>query len=173
MKINLLILTTILSLTALWTFWSNTQTKRFSSIEPQKIENFTYTDINGNTGHLYDHEGVMIFIHFWATWCAPCIVELPDLVKLAARNKEGLIVLAISKDKSSLEMKKFINTLDKPLPNNIKFIWDQESEISESLFNIYKLPETIIVKPNLTLQEKVIGAESHWNSKKWMDKIAQ
>ncbi len=173
MKTNLAILTVILSLTALWTIWSNTQKPNMPPMAVQKISDFSYKDLNGNNGVLFDHEGKVVFLHFWATWCAPCIVELPELIKLTKRNQDELIVLAISKDKNTDDIKHFLDKLDTPLPSNIKLIWDQDNKISEGIFGIYKLPETIIVKPNLTIQQKITGAEDNWNTQKWMDQISK
>ena len=173
MKINFLILMLIISLTALWTFRSNTRAPNAIQIDRERIPNFTYKDHTGKTNKLHNHEGKIIFLHFWATWCAPCLAELPELIKLTKRNQNNLIVLAISKDKNKEDMIGFINQLDIPLPENIKFIFDDNYRISEGIFNIEKLPETIIVNTDLAVQEKIIGAEDNWNTQKWMRKIAQ
>lgn len=52
-----------------------------------KMPPFTLVDLNGNKISSSDFEGQVILLNFWATWCGPCKVEIPDLVKLHAKYK--------------------------------------------------------------------------------------
>jgi thiol-disulfide isomerase/thioredoxin len=58
---------------------------------------FTVKDLQGHTHHLSDYRGKWVLVNFWASWCAPCLEELPDLVSLynAHKNKD-LIVIGIA-----------------------------------------------------------------------------
>ena len=53
---------------------------------------------DGSTVKLSDFTGKPLLVNIWATWCAPCIVEMPMLDKLAAREKDRLKVLVVSQD---------------------------------------------------------------------------
>ncbi len=53
---------------------------------------------DGSTVRLSDFTGKPLLVNIWATWCAPCIVEMPMLDKLAAREKDRLKVLVVSQD---------------------------------------------------------------------------
>ncbi len=58
---------------------------------------FTLTDLQGKTWRLKDLKGQVILINFWATWCPPCLKEIPDLQALYTRfQNQGFVVLAIS-----------------------------------------------------------------------------
>lgn len=64
----------------------------------------TFTDAGGAAMTLEDFRGKVVLVNFWATWCAPCLVELPALARLAD-NKAGadFAVLAISTDRKGLD----------------------------------------------------------------------
>ena len=60
---------------------------------------FTLTDLNGEKVSLADYKGKAVLLNFWATWCGPCKVEIPWLVKLRDQYKaQGFEVLGIESD---------------------------------------------------------------------------
>jgi peroxiredoxin len=63
-------------------------------------KDFTTKDVDGKTFRLSDHIGKsVILIDFWATWCEPCVAEMPHLQGLYDRNKgEGFVVVGVSMD---------------------------------------------------------------------------
>jgi peroxiredoxin len=71
-----------------------------SSITENVVTDFQLTTIEGKTFRLADHLGKkVILLDFWATWCAPCKVEMPFLERLYKNHKDkGLMVMAISMD---------------------------------------------------------------------------
>lgn len=65
----------------------------------QQAPDFTVTDITGKTHKLSDYRGRNVIVVFWATWCLPCYVEIPHLIKLRNENDEDeLAILAISNE---------------------------------------------------------------------------
>jgi thiol-disulfide isomerase/thioredoxin len=58
----------------------------------------SFEDPDGSPASLADFRGRPVLVNLWATWCAPCIAEMPTLDKLAARERERLEVLTISQD---------------------------------------------------------------------------
>jgi thiol-disulfide isomerase/thioredoxin len=64
-----------------------------------KVAGFRLKDLSGKQVQLSDFAGKVVVVNFWATWCVPCIQELPHLDKLQARyGKDGLVVLAVTID---------------------------------------------------------------------------
>lgn len=57
-----------------------------------------FKDPKGNVVRLSDFIGKPVLVNIWATWCAPCVVEMPMLDELAAREKDRLQVLVVSQD---------------------------------------------------------------------------
>lgn len=57
---------------------------------------FTFIDLEGKTHRLTDYQGQWVLVNFWATWCPPCLEEIPDLVALHAEPKNRLVVLGVA-----------------------------------------------------------------------------
>ena len=65
-----------------------------------------FTDLAGNEVKLTSTRGRVVVMNFWATWCAPCLTELPSLDRLhRALSPEGLVVLAVSVDERSVDVR--------------------------------------------------------------------
>lgn len=125
----------------------------------RKAPDFTLTDINGKKHQLSDYRGKDVMIIFWASWCGPCIIEVPHLIAL--RNtigKDKLAMLAISNENPAL-VKQFaaykkINytvitagTTDMPEPYNrvrsipSSFFIDSEGKIKLATSGLLSLGE--------------------------------
>lgn len=63
-----------------------------------EMPNFTVTDPSGISLKLRDLKGTPVLVNLWATWCGPCVLEMPMLDKLAAENAGRLRVLTVSQD---------------------------------------------------------------------------
>lgn len=57
---------------------------------------FTLPDIKGKSVSLSDFRGKWVIVNYWATWCPPCLEEIPDLVDLYDNNRDSLVVLGIN-----------------------------------------------------------------------------
>lgn len=76
--------------------------------------------LNGEPIDKSAYEGKPVFINLWATWCGPCIAEMPSLDRLARQlEKEGVMFLAIS-DESTAKVKKYLSDKDFILPFALK-----------------------------------------------------
>ena len=83
---------------------------------PAKLD-FTVKDMNGATVRLADFKGKVVLLNYWATWCGPCKVEIPDLVALQDRYKDkGFVVLGVSQDDDPETLRKFASAFKMNYP---------------------------------------------------------
>jgi peroxiredoxin len=70
--------------------------------------NFKLKDMNGATVNLADYKGKVILLNFWATWCGPCKVEIPEFIRAYEAHKDrGFVVLGVSIDDTPDQLKAF------------------------------------------------------------------
>jgi thiol-disulfide isomerase/thioredoxin len=92
---------------------------------------------------LGDFEGRVLLVNFWATWCAPCIREMPSLDRLQARLKgEGLDVVAVSEDFAGMDLVgPFFERLKL---ENLAIFLDSDGALGK-VFGIVGLPTTLLI----------------------------
>jgi thiol-disulfide isomerase/thioredoxin len=70
--------------------------------EPKPLPELAFTDADDKPLTLADYKGKVVLVNFWATWCAPCVKEMPSLDRLQAQiGKDKLVVLPLSLDGAS------------------------------------------------------------------------
>lgn len=113
---------------------------------------FTVQDSDRHVS-LSDLKGKLVILNFWATWCPPCIDEMPSLIQMQQRMKEkGVIVLAISVDADEDNYRKFL----KDNHVNLLTIRDADQK-SNNLYGTFKFPETYIIDRNGMVRRKFVG----------------
>lgn len=128
-----------------------------------KVPSFAFETIDGQQGTLDDFQGKTVLIHFFASWCAPCVIEFPELVQALKNNQDDVVMLAISSDNEAADLDLFMDRYAPDIPANIYIIRDdQQKTLTEKFFGTYKLPETYILNADLTVREKIVGAYADW-----------
>lgn len=75
----------------------------FTSWHGKAAPDFVLTDVNDKTHRLSDYRGMPVMVIFWATWCGPCLIEIPQLMALRnSTSEDQLAMLAISKEPPAL-----------------------------------------------------------------------
>lgn len=158
LKINLVILVLIALTTFGVTRYMAHRNAAPVAPEKQVTDDFNFKKLNGERGHLYRYKGQKVVLHFWASWCAPCVEELPELFAKAKLEKQTQFIL-ITLDKTPGEA---VNFLDKyEVDSNIVFGID-DGALSKT-FNLAGLPESFIFNPDLTVKRHMVGSV-HWES---------
>ena len=125
---------------------------------------FTLRDTTGKKVSLSDYKGKAVVVDFWATWCAPCKIEIPWLEKLRDQYaSQGLEVLGISEDdldlddqKALLKEKKDITDSATKLGINYPVLFD-DKKVAEPYGGVDALPTTFYVDRNGKVVAATIG----------------
>lgn len=100
---------------------------------------FTLTDLSGKTWTLKDLRGRVVLVNFWATWCAPCRKEMPDLETLYQQLAgQGLTVLAIS-DEDAAKVRPFVEERHFTFP----ILLDPGRKVNEQ-FQVEAIPKSFV-----------------------------
>ena len=120
---------------------------------PRQIPDLTMTTLDGKTITTKDLTGKVAIFNFWATWCAPCRAEIPDLVKLQEQYKDQLVIIGVlSEDEPGPHVSRFAADYKINYP-----IVPETKELLATFTGIYALPTTFMVGPDLKLMQKHIG----------------
>ena len=124
----------------------------------QPLADFTLPDLRGQPVQLAALHGKVVFINVWATWCPPCIAEMPTIQRLYERlHDRGLEVLAISLDALGAQVvEPFVQKQRLTFP----VLLDTKSLI-QRLYHTTGVPESFIVDKRGLLVDKVVG-ERDW-----------
>lgn len=123
---------------------------------------FNLVTLDNKKLSLKDFKGKYIFLNFWATWCGPCIDEMPSMEKLYQKfkSKKNFIMLAVSIDKGSAEVvKRFVTE------NKLTFtiLLDKNSEVAGS-YGVMGIPSTYLIDQHGFVTNRAVGARD-WDSK--------
>jgi len=132
-----------------------------SSNKPRDLSGIRFTDGKGNTVDLGNLKGKVIFLNFWATWCPPCIAEMPAINKLHEKfkNDESVVFIMVDADGDLKKSQLFMDRKKFELP-----VYTVSSEVPEQLFK-GSLPTTVVFDKDGRIVYNEIGAADYANHK--------
>jgi len=115
---------------------------------------FQLTDQGGGTHSLSDYRGKVVFLNFWATWCAPCREEMPDLERLArALGKEkDFAMVAVSVDDDWRPVREFFGGKEPPFT----VVRDEGAKVSQA-YGTTQYPESYVIDREGRVIAKFVG----------------
>jgi thiol-disulfide isomerase/thioredoxin len=120
------------------------------------------SDAAGNTVELSEFRGKLVLVNLWATWCEPCLREMPSLERLQARLGDAITILAVSEDRGgSKAVDPFIVKLGL---KSVKIYLDPKSAVGRG-FEVQGLPTSILIDREGRVLGRVEGA-AEWDSPK-------
>jgi len=132
----------------------------------EKAPNIIFQESDGGNEPLSSFLGKFVLMNFWATWCAPCVVEMPSLQALHEKlSKEGLVVLAVNVDDAPAVALEFLKKNHLTLP----VTFDPEKMGAVAL-EVRQIPMTFLIDDMGVVRSRYRGARD-WDSREVMDEI--
>ncbi len=132
-----------------------------------------FSDTEGNKHHLSEFKGKLVYIDLWATWCGPCVMEIPKLAKHVEEYKENNNVqfISISLDEN---IKAWQNKIAKDKPQWPQFIANaEENKIISETFGVMSIPRFLIINPDGTIHNAEAFRPSDEKFKEKLDAALQ
>jgi len=128
--------------------------------EGDAAPDFRLDALDGRSVSLSELRGNVVLVHFWATWCPPCVEEIPSLDRLSrSLPGEGFQVLAVSVDEGGAPaVKSFLERKGLTLP----VLLNPDRSVAAG-YGTFKFPETYLVDRNGIVRYKIIGA-ANWDN---------
>jgi thiol-disulfide isomerase/thioredoxin len=127
------------------------------------VDKIKLVDLEGNPVDLKSFAGKKIFLNFWATWCKPCILEMPSIERAEKLLADDDFVFLIASDESVGRIKRFQATKD----FDLQFV---RLETPFPDIGIFSLPTTLIIDPSGKIAMNQIGA-LEWDSPEVLEKL--
>ncbi|MFH2133766.1 MAG: TlpA disulfide reductase family protein [Pseudomonadota bacterium] len=134
---------------------------------PAMAQAFAFTDLKGKVQRLSDYKGKWVLVNFWATWCPPCLEEIPDLVDLHESHKrKDLVVIGVALDSTEKSVREFVTRFAISYPVAVSD-YDQAAQVGE----VNVLPTSYLYDPKgelVSYQEGMLtrsSVESYIKSK--------
>ncbi len=130
-----------------------------------KLDNYTLTTTTGDKitfelsdGVLFSKQlnGKMVLLNFWATWCQPCIKEMPTFVNLQEKYKNNFIIVAVLFDKKQ-DLKKLSDFMKKHNVNFPVTVGDENFVLAKAFDDIKMIPESFLYNKEGFFIEKFVG----------------
>ncbi len=115
---------------------------------------FTLQDLEGNNVSLADFKGKVVILDFWATWCPPCIKEIPDFIDLYEQYKDkGFAMVGISLDQAGISVvKSFAQRFKINYP-----ILMNDGRVDKAYGGITSIPTTFVIDSAGNIRKKYVG----------------
>jgi thiol-disulfide isomerase/thioredoxin len=132
------------------------------SSPPMPAPTISLVDLAGNTVSLSEFAGKLVLINLWATWCEPCLREMPSLERMQSRLVDKITVIAVSEDRGgSKAVEPFVEKLGL---KSVKIYLDPKSAVGRA-FKVEGLPTSLLIDREGKVLGRVEGA-AEWDSPK-------
>ena len=131
-----------------------------------RAPSFSVTTESGRRISSSEFGGRLLVLNFWATWCPPCVEEMPSLDDFARQmTKDGVVVLGVSIDKNEGAYKQFL----KQASVSFEVTRDPQADIPTD-YGTFKWPETYVIDRNGRVVQKMVGPKT-WTDPKIVNSI--
>ena len=129
---------------------------------------FTLTDLQGKTWQLSELRGNVVFLNFWATWCTPCLEEMPAMEALNRKLSQApfKMITVLNNDRPE-----YAQAMVQKIGSTFPVLIDPESKVG-SQYGLTGVPETFIIDHQGILRQKFLGPRP-WDSPEAVAMISQ
>jgi peroxiredoxin len=136
------------------------ENKGYALKKGTETPDFRLPSLTGEEVDLASHRGRVVLLNFWATWCPPCVAEMPSLERLhRALGPEGLTVLTISADEDEEDLREFVARYDLSLP----VLLDPGGRTAAAAYRTTGYPETFLLDRQGRLIRHYVGP-AEWDT---------
>ena len=115
---------------------------------------FQLEDTDGKQVSLSALRGKVVMVNFWATWCPPCIEEMPSMERLnEVMAGDNFVMLAINTEEDG---RRVVPEFLKKTPYSFPILYDDKGVV-QNQYGVFKFPESFIIRKDGTIAEKIIG----------------
>lgn len=131
--------------------------------ETDGLPDFETKLLDGTPFRFSSLKGKVVILNFWASWCGPCVEEVPSLIKLVKEFNGEVQLVAISGDSSQNDIDVFLKSFPELKAENIKIIWDEDRSIMKQ-YAIDRLPESMVADRAQLMVKKLVGSIDWYNA---------
>ncbi len=118
-----------------------------------KAQDFLLEDLKGTKHSLSQYKGKVVLLNFWASWCPPCVEEIPSMTRLTTKLKDSpFTILAINLGESKKQMSKFITKHKVNFP-----ILLDPKKIQPKNWNVFAFPSSFIIDKSGKIRYSIAG----------------
>ncbi|TCK09060.1 TlpA family protein disulfide reductase [Marinobacterium mangrovicola] len=141
-----------------------------SAEDSPELYGLEFSALDGSGHSFAQHRGEVVLVNFWATWCPPCVREMPALDRLqSAFEGKPFSVVAISAGEQPEDVQGFLDKLEQPL--ELTLLLDPEGRTFRE-FKLRGLPMSYLFSSDGELIEVITG-EEEWDSEAWQNRIEE
>ena len=136
------------------------------SLTGKEAADFKLKDINGKEFNLHSLRGKVVLLDFWATWCGPCLVELPHIEKLHREFKDkGLVVLGINAEEAAVA-----SAFMKEKGYTFATLVDTEGAVAE-LYDVTSIPQVLVIGKDGKVETHYFGTKTENELRVALEKV--
>ena len=135
---------------------------------PARLLALTLPDLDGKPQSLSQWKGRVLVVNFWATWCAYCDQEMPDLQKLQDKYGDDLIVLLVNVQENEEVIKSYLEKKNLTMLT----VLDKKGNVA-SMYNVTGMPSSYFVTPDQRVIGYVAGMMTYETMEKSLDYVRE
>jgi len=137
----------------------------------KKAPDFTLKTMQGETFTLSDHEGKVVVLNIWATWCGPCRDEIPEFIELQKEmDDQGVLFVGLAIDEAGWDA---IRPYARQMGFNYPVVWDEGFDVTKKYGPLRGVPTTFIINRNGRMRYVSSGTISKSDLKPILKKMVE